>query len=355
MRSSLRARWGWLIRTGRDWRIGLKSEHLRCGISSSVATTASPGRSYLDRKTVRTSARSRSRSSCGAGCSTLARPTKSWLTKTRWARFRPSVAPSPTSSMDETSQSKTLSHLRVQKSPCTWWESFERPLSSCSSPKARCSCLQVSWPATGHESRPQRTPTSSCVMAQPISGHFVTTSTRFSSPALRSSIRTRRVDASIPPWRSRPPRCCSSLRPFSWEEAFWWLRCWVARLQQSPTTPWRCGPSACHATTLVWQPGSPMWFRLWWQCRFSSGWRFCSRFGSRSGSVDGSIPTWATTWIGPWSARVSSPSWSQPFSLFSHRSRAGWRTCFAPTSRHRNRSLPSVGTCCHRIGRDDGL
>ena len=49
-------------------------------------------------------------------------------------------------------------------------------------------------------------------------------------------------------------------------------------------------------------------------CRFSSGWRFCSRFGSRSGSADGSTPTWATTWTGPWSARVSSPSSSQPFS-----------------------------------------
>ena len=140
------------------------------------------------------------------------------------------------------------------------------------------------------------------------------TSTRFSSPALRSSTRTRRVDASTPPWRSRPPRCCSSPRPFSWGAAFWWLRCWVARLQPSATTPWRCGPLACHATTLVWRPGSLMSFRLWWQCRYFSGWRFCFRFGSRSDSADGSTPAWATTWIGPSSGPASSSSSPRPSS-----------------------------------------
>ena len=41
--------------------------------------------------------------------------------------------------------------------------------------------------------------------------------------------------------------------------------------------------------------------------------------------------------------------------VFSHRSRPGGRTCFAPTSRGRTRSLPSVGTCGRRAGRDDGL
>ena len=44
-----------------------------------------------------------------------------------------------------------------------------------------------------------------------------------------------------------------------------------------------------------------------------------------------------------------------PSRVFSHRSRAGGRTCFVPTSRDRTRSLPSVGACRHRAGRDDGF